>query len=298
MPDDLVIPSQIPWDEIKGKDLEELLYWLFDSMGAKDLEWRKGGKGGGTSDQGRDLECTFYTSSPEGDLTQQKWWIEAKGRTATVDPTDIKESVLNVTGMDDVDVLVIATNSQFSNPTRDWIRKWQEKHKRPVVKLWERSSLERLASKHHLAVIRLYSKALSPQGKLEVARTKLWNYASFTDKPILEELWKNRENLTITHESLFALIASEMANGDIVKRSWAAAAKNEVLLTAIMHAFMNSFYIFFRINEAGSRQAPIRKSFSYLVLMAIDRVGAKVVSTLINNVLDDFHGKKLPPIEG
>ena len=84
---DLIIPSQIPWDRIKGKDLEELLYWLFDSMGAKDLEWRVGGKGSGAADQGRDLECSFYVSSPEGELIKQKWWVEAKGRKKTVEPT-------------------------------------------------------------------------------------------------------------------------------------------------------------------------------------------------------------------
>jgi len=45
MAKDLIIPSEIPWDSIKGKNLEELLYWLFDSIGAKNLEWRVGGKG-------------------------------------------------------------------------------------------------------------------------------------------------------------------------------------------------------------------------------------------------------------
>ena len=66
---DLILPSEIPWNKIKGADLEELLYWLFDSMGAKDLEWRIGGKGKGTADQGRDLELAFFTPSPDGTLT-------------------------------------------------------------------------------------------------------------------------------------------------------------------------------------------------------------------------------------
>ena len=52
MASELILPSEIPWNEIKGSDLEELLYWLFDSMGAKDLEWRIGGTGAGAADQG------------------------------------------------------------------------------------------------------------------------------------------------------------------------------------------------------------------------------------------------------
>jgi hypothetical protein len=35
---ELVIPSNIPWDNLKAKDLEECLYWLLDEMGAEDLE--------------------------------------------------------------------------------------------------------------------------------------------------------------------------------------------------------------------------------------------------------------------
>ena len=114
----LILPSEIPWDSIKGGDLEELLYWLFDSMGAKDLEWRIGGKGAGTADQGRDLELSFYVSSPDGNLVKQRWWIEAKGRARTVEPQEIKSSVLKAAGRSDIDVILIATKSVFSNTTR------------------------------------------------------------------------------------------------------------------------------------------------------------------------------------
>src|ERR1035437_5960071 len=126
MADPLFIPTEIPWSNLKGKDLEELLYWLLDSMGAKDLEWRIGGKGPGTSDQGRDLELSFYTSSPDGDLVKNRWWTDAKGRSSTVEPTEVKSAVLNAAGKNSIDVLVIATNTAFSNPTRDWVAEWQE----------------------------------------------------------------------------------------------------------------------------------------------------------------------------
>jgi hypothetical protein len=57
---DFVTPSQIPWDRLRGKDLEECVFWLVNSMGAKDLVWRVGGRGEGAADQGRHLECVFY----------------------------------------------------------------------------------------------------------------------------------------------------------------------------------------------------------------------------------------------
>lgn len=58
-----IIPSSIPFDDLKGKDLEECVYWLLDAMGAQDIEWRIGGSGGGAADGGRDgWVLTFYNN--------------------------------------------------------------------------------------------------------------------------------------------------------------------------------------------------------------------------------------------
>ena len=76
----LVIPTAIPWERLKGRELEECLYWLVDAMGGKDLQWRLGGEGASATDQGRDLEAHFYGDTPDADLSREKWWIEAKGR--------------------------------------------------------------------------------------------------------------------------------------------------------------------------------------------------------------------------
>lgn len=90
-----VLPASIPFADLKGRDLEECVYWLLDSMGAKDLEWRSGGSGGGAADGGRDLEAHFYVNTIDGELEAQKWWIECKGRAGTVAPT--KSRLLSTT---------------------------------------------------------------------------------------------------------------------------------------------------------------------------------------------------------
>ena len=90
----LVLPSEIPWRELRAKELEECVYWLADSMGAKDLEWRVGGTGAGAADQGRDLECVFYVADPAGGIFPEKWWIEVKGRNKTVEPKAVRDAVL------------------------------------------------------------------------------------------------------------------------------------------------------------------------------------------------------------
>src|SRR4051794_17310177 len=111
MPPTLVIPTNIPWSRLKQAELEECLYWLLDALGAKDLEWRKGGTGGGAADQGRDLEATFHVPTPDDELDAQRWWIESKGRSKTVEPSAVKDAVVNVENRSDVAVVVIATNA-------------------------------------------------------------------------------------------------------------------------------------------------------------------------------------------
>ena len=290
MGQNLIIPSEIPWKDIKGKDLEELLYWLFNSMGAKELEWRIGGKGHGAADQGRDLELAFFQSSPDGSLTKQKWWVEAKGRKSTVEPTEVKNAILNAAGNSNVDVVVIATNTNFSNPTRGWVKEMQRDNPRPIIKLWERTELEKLCSENPVAVIRLYSKALSNQGKLDVAKTKFWDYASFTDEPTLKKLWKVKSELDFTPHALFALISSEVANGDVNKRSWGVYIDEDTLLRSLAKGLINFMYLV----EMGVRQYPIIKSLAYLVLIATKRVGVDSISNVLTTVRDDVDGEEVP----
>ncbi len=118
---ELVVPSNIPWRDLKGEPLEQFVYWLLDDMGAKDLEWRRGGMKATSADGGRDLEAIFPVAVPDGSIDAQRWWVQVKGRSKTVEPAALQETILIVANRPDVDVLVIVTNTQFSNPSRDWV---------------------------------------------------------------------------------------------------------------------------------------------------------------------------------
>src|SRR5581483_2902019 len=213
IPPQLVVPTNIPWTVLKQEHLEECLYWLLDSLGAKDREWRKGGKGGGAADQGRDLEATFHLMLPDNEPDSQKWWIESKGRTGTVEPAAVKEAVINTQARKDVSVLIIATNTQFSNPTRDWVREWQANNPLPKIRLWDRGSLERLIVKHPAVAVRLFPEALSAQGRIEAIRSRFWNQCYLPSQSELDGVWLERANIAISPESALALAAGEIANG-------------------------------------------------------------------------------------
>lgn len=270
------------------------MYWLFDAMGAKDMEWRVGGSGQGTSDQGRDLELSFYSSSPDGELVKQRWWVEAKGRTVTVEPAEVKSAVLNAAGKSGIDVLVVATNTVFSNPTRDWVKEWQTTHPLPRVKLWERTELENHCSKNPIAVLRLFSKALTSQGKLEVLKTKLWDYVSFSDVPTLTQIWNDRDSVKIDSRALVALVASETANGNVEERSWGAHVDQELVLEALGDSLVNFLYLLSRAHESGVRTDPLAKALAYLTLIAIYRSGHEIVTRLLTGIWDTVEGREYP----
>jgi len=294
MADTLFIPTEIPWKDLKDKELEELLYWLFDSMGAKELEWRIGSAGSGASDQGRDLELSFYVPSPDGNLVKQRWWVEAKGRKGTVEKSAVQEAVYNAANQTDLDVVVIATNAAFSNPTRDWLKEWQSTHPRPLVKLWEKTELENYCSKNPLAVIRLFSKALTPQGKLEVVKSRFWDYATFTDESTLSELWKKRAGLEFDVSTFLAIVASEIANGKIQSRSWAVLFDDDFLIEALSNGLINFLYLIFRADEKGTNQKPIIRSLAYLILMCTHRIGADGTSILLTKVWETVKDREYP----
>lgn len=172
-------------------------------MGAKDLEWRICGTSGGASDGGRDLEAHFFSPDDGGEITEQRWWVECKGRIGTVEKSEVQEAVNNALAYDGLNRLVIATNTQFSNPTIDWVKAWQKKFVKPTVYLWDRAHLERFLSCHPEVVLRLFSEALSIDGRLQALESRFWNKLEFVAAKTLSDIWREREALSVTHMGLF-----------------------------------------------------------------------------------------------
>lgn len=276
-----VLPAAIPFKELKGQDLEECVYWLVDAMGAKDLEWRTGGSGGGAADGGRDLEARFFHPGKDGELSSQKWWIECKGRSGTVEADEVKSAVNNALAYEGIDHLVIATNTQFSNPTRDWVKEWQKKHPVPKVQLWDKAQLERYLSRHPDVVLRLFSQALSLQGRFLAMESRFWNKLEFVNQPTLADLWKDRENIEFTSMGMFALIANEFANGEITHRPWGAILTPVSLIETVANGLYNALYILYRASNAGVDQKILVRSYAYLILVALDNLTFEKATDLV-----------------
>lgn len=289
VPQELVVPSEIPWKDLTGNALEEALYWLVHSMGGKDLEWRQGSSGSGAADGGRDLSARFHVPTPDGQMRQETWWFEAKGRSKTVEPAAVKAAVVNAAGRNDIDVLVVATNVVFSNPTHDWIANWQASHPRPIVRLWSRHDLERQFCERPEVVIRLFAKALSVQGKLEVIRSRFWNYQTYAGEPLLEELWKHRHELRWSDTDIIAVLVSECANGSVTRRPWVTVVSKEQRLPVLISVLTNILYFCFRADDAGVSQSPYIDGSAYLLLSCLQSHQWRTISKALSKI---WIGKK------
>jgi hypothetical protein len=281
--DKLVIPSNIPWSEVKGDKLEELLYWLLDDMGAKDLQWRKGSAYGYVSDMGRDIEAVFQIPTPDGELESQKWWVQAKGRGRTVEPNAVKGILNNILGRNDVDIVIIATNTHFSNPTRDWTSKWQESHPRPKVRLWSRIELERLLRQHPNVVAHLFPMALSSQGKMQVISSRFWSQHFLSGEKDLSQLWDERQQLRVSWDNVLPLIVAEAANGDLNTRQWATLIDINEFEKLLVLAITNILFLSKRAEDYGVGQKPLLEAISYLVELATIRLDFDRALALFEN---------------
>lgn len=278
-----VLPSAIPLNELKSKDLEECVYWLLDAMGGQDLEWRKGGTGDGASDGGRDLEVTFYATSAVGEMVPQRWWVECKGRKGTLEADAVKSATVNALAKQGLARLVIATNTQFSNPTRDWVKEWQTKHPVPVVDLWDHITLERYLSQHPQVVMRLFSQALSPAGRARAMQSRFWNRLEYVPIQILKDLWKEGQTFQFEGLDIFAAIANEFAHGDINQRPWGAALSGMDMLRILLTVLENVPYLVLRGSKSGTDMMPVTRAIVYLILIALEHLPADIVTKMIED---------------
>jgi Restriction endonuclease len=267
----LVVPSEIPWEQLKGEALEELVYWICDAIGAVDVVWRAGSATGTSRDRGRDVEATFHHEEPDGDFRAQRWWLQAKGRSKTLEPAAVKEAANDAQGARDLDVLVLATNSRFSNDTRDWVEEFQEIHPRPVIKLWDRTQLEQMASAHPAVVARIAPQALSPQGRLEAATSAFFNRGEWPQAGDLDLFWEMRTELEFGSDGLLTCVVGEAARGGLVTRPWAGELDAETLAGVLITGLANSGALLVRTQGIGRDTDGLADGLTHLIAATLIR---------------------------
>jgi hypothetical protein len=162
------------------------------------------------------------------------------------------------------------------------------------VKLWDHAHLERLLSRHPEVVLRLFSEALSLEGRFRAMESRFWNKLEFVPPKALADLWKARQEIEFSAMGMFAAVVNEFANGNIGHRPWGAVLDPRSLLAVLQIGLFNTSYLTMRSYKGGVDEKPICRAFAYLILCALDVLPAENVTRLINDTVYRGQGEKMP----
>ena len=175
----------------------------------------------------------------------------------------------------------IATNSAFSNPTRDWVAEFNRGHERPAAVLWQRSDLEQMLVANPSALLRVAPEALSAQGMAVAVRERSGRAARIPAEGELRLIWEHRDDLELDALTQLALAAGEREHGRLVERPWIMSLDDEHLLEVCGVGLTNLPALVWRAIRMGTGEAPIFRLGEHLVSAVLARMPPKAAEVLL-----------------
>ncbi|MBY4727391.1 MULTISPECIES: restriction endonuclease [Burkholderia] len=128
--------------EIGDTEFENLTFDLMVAHGMVNVTWRTPG-----ADGGRDIEGNIIHNDFSLSQTTQKWYVECKRYTGSVDwPTIYKK--LAFAESNSADVLLLCTTAKFTPTAITEVTKWNNLKKGVIIRLWPGHQIEILLSKY------------------------------------------------------------------------------------------------------------------------------------------------------
>lgn len=257
-------------------------------MGATELTWRAGTDVGVTAaDSGRDLEAVFSSPGEDGSTAETRYWIEAKGRSGTVPKIAVTTAINDLTAHPEVDVFVFCTNSRFSNPTRDWVTKWQASHSKPEIRLWDRDHLARLVRDHPTVAARTLPEALDDTDRLKLLLERFEQLGETPTSVDLDYYWGRR---AVVAESgsvveVVAMFAYTEGHDDLAARPWSVLLPTDEMAAAetILYASLELPKMLMRDLARPLHGPKTLETSAYLVLASLPWVGSELAHRLLTS---------------
>jgi len=285
------------WEAISPSDFENLVFFLLDEMGFKNIEWRKGGEGISSTDGGRDLEAVLTIIEP-GDLVRlEKWWVEVKYRSHNLSPTIVKESILNALGREGVNVFAIITTGTISNKTLDWIKEFERSEKQLRIRVWQLQDLERVLGKYPQTATKYFYKNLPPNDLLRAVRNRFFNSSLLPTLDEIDYFWENFSSLNWNGESLLPFVISETLAGYPEFRQWGLVADEKLLMETLVVGLANVPQLVVRFNNFRKSNESLITGLAYLLEMCLLRIDLDRLLKFIANPYQLVEGNIEAPTE-
>jgi len=110
-------------------ELENLSFDLLNELGLTNCVWRTPG-----SDVGRDIEGEYFFSDVSGYFQKQKWYVECKRYTSSVDWPTVWNKI-SYAEAHDADVLLFLVTSSLSPQATDQVNIWNRGNKKPLIRV-------------------------------------------------------------------------------------------------------------------------------------------------------------------
>jgi len=280
----LILRDKLDWRDITPEDFEKLVFFLLDAIGAKNIIWRKGGEGISSSDQGRDLECTFHIMGDKGKIEEEYWWVEIKYRKKTLEKTTVQKGVTNSKGAPPhIKKFLIITNTQVSNATIEWVKEFDKKYPNLKTIIWQFFDLEQLILKHPRILLRFFPTSLTIKGKAQVIKSQFMHNLTFPSIEEISDLWDNYEKIDFDSFLLLPVITSEVNFGDISKRPWLLRCDREQLIEIFITSLCNLPPFIYRGMQYSREQEIFIKGVAYIIESAIFILGSDFTSKILKN---------------
>ena len=123
-------------------EFEHLVFDMLSLRGLSNVDWRTPG-----ADGGRDIEGLWTQFDLSGYEQRTKWFVECKRYAAAVDWPTIYEKVAYADSHQ-ADVLLMCTSSSFSPAALTRVAEWNDRRRRPTIRLWPQHELHLRLQQH------------------------------------------------------------------------------------------------------------------------------------------------------
>ncbi len=266
MTEENLLIEYIDWTLIDPEKFEKLIYFLLNSIGMKNIIWRKGGLGVSATDGGRDLECEDHSIELDGSVRIEKWWIEVKYRTNTLEKIKVQETLMNAVVNPDVDVICIVTNNVITNPTQDWINMFKEQNKAKRFVIWQGHNLENIIKNNPSLIYCFFPSSLTLKGRFNLIEKRFYSYLQFPSGTDLIDIWEDKEKLKFKPKIILPIIFAEATFGDLFERQWGFWFEKDLLLETFLIGLTNILPLLEKCEEIGKESYFMMQGMEYLLL--------------------------------
>jgi hypothetical protein len=144
--------------DLDPTEFEHLVFDMLSLLGLSNVDWRTPG-----ADGGRDIEGLWTQFDLSGYEQRTKWFVECKRYATAVDWPTVYEKVAYADSHQ-ADVLLMCTSSSFSPAALTRVAEWNDRRRRPTIRLWPQHELHLRLQQHPdlLAKYRLSDAPATP----------------------------------------------------------------------------------------------------------------------------------------